>query len=128
MERASASVSALSSAAGHVLVVNPAGPPSRGEIYLFKAVARIAGAGLTARQRLDAASRPALINIAAIARLGLDDLKRSLLGGQYHHPRGLFYGGEIAEESTRWLQARRLPPDSPRRPGRKRQAAMTRCG
>lgn len=59
--------------------LNPASPPPRRELYALKAASWIARVGLTA-------------------------LQRALPAGQYVHPRGLFYGGDDAEATTRFVR------------------------
>lgn len=86
--------------------LNPPCPPSAWEPYTFKAVGRILAAGWAARERLPAELRPALPALNSIKQLGLTELQKSLLVGQYEHPGGLFYGGDGPEESTAWLQER----------------------
>lgn len=88
--------------------LNPPCPPSAWEPYTAKAVWRILAAGWMARERLSAEQRPALLALNSIKQLGLTELQKSLLVGQYAHPNGLFYGGDGPEESSAWLQ-QRLP-------------------
>lgn len=84
--------------------LNPPCPPSAWEPYTIKAVGRILAAGWAARERLPAGQRPALLALNSIKQLGLSELQKSLLVGQYEHRDGLFYGGDGPEESTAWLQ------------------------
>lgn len=86
--------------------LNPPCPPSAWEPYTVKAVGRILAAGWAARERLPAGQRPALLALNSIRRLGLTELQKSLLVGQYEYPDGLFYGGDGPEESSAWLQER----------------------
>ena len=87
-------------------VLNPACPPSSWEPYTLKAVWQILAAGRSARKRLPADQRPPLLAFNAIGRLGRAELQKTLLVGQYHRQKGLFYGGDGQEESTAWLEER----------------------
>lgn len=86
--------------------LNPACPPSRCEPYTLKAAWRVLRAGYSARQSLSAEQRPSLYSPDALWQLGVGQLQKTLLVGQYQHKNGLFYGGEENEETTEWLQER----------------------
>ncbi|NND97776.1 MAG: DUF2817 domain-containing protein [Pirellulaceae bacterium] len=60
-------------------LLNPQSPPSHWEPFRAKA-------------------------IATIARNGLQSVKQAIAGGQYEFPRGLFFGGQYASESTKIIQ------------------------
>jgi hypothetical protein len=86
--------------------LNPARPPSSLEPYAFKAAWHVLAAGRSARKRLPPGQRPSLFAFKAISQLGLAELQRTLVVGQYHCQNGLFYGGDGPEESTAWLKER----------------------
>jgi hypothetical protein len=85
--------------------LNPPGRPAVCEPYALKAVARIFAAGWAARRQLSEHRRPIRPGLAAIWRLGLAELQKTLPVGQYRYRDGLFYGGEQTQESVAWLQA-----------------------
>lgn len=86
--------------------LNPACPPSPWEPYALKAVSRILAAGYSARKRLPGDLSPSLLALKTIGQLGVAELQKTLLVGQYHRPKGLFYGGDGPPDTTVWLQER----------------------
>ena len=80
--------------------LNPPAAPSRWEPYALKAAAHVLRAGRAARARLPPADRPTPTP-AALARLGLAELRKTLPVGQTHRPGGLFYGGTEPGEPVR---------------------------
>lgn len=86
-------------------LLNPPAPPSVWEPFALKAAARILTAGWAARQRLPEQRRPSRPGLAAVWRLGLAELQKTLPVGQYRYREGLFFGGEQTQESVAWLQA-----------------------
>lgn len=86
--------------------LNPARPPSSLEPYALKAAWHVLAAGHSVRKRLPPGQRHSSLALKAIGELGLAELQRTLVVGQYHCQNGLFYGGDGPEESTAWLQER----------------------
>jgi hypothetical protein len=88
--------------------LNPASPPSRWDAYRLRALGAILSVGLSARNNLPHEEQPSILALKALGKLGITQLQKTLLVGQYKYQNGLFYGGERPEESTAWMQ-RHLP-------------------
>jgi hypothetical protein len=84
--------------------LNPARPPSRREPYALRAACEVLAAGWLCRQSMPRGERPSVLAAAAIGRLGLSQLQKALIVGQYRYANGLFYGGSQTEAGTKWLQ------------------------
>lgn len=80
--------------------LNPAAPPSRLETFRLKAAALILAHGFAARRKMPATTRPSILAVPRIMKLGIAKLEQAIRVGQYEDPAALFYGGSRLESSA----------------------------